>query len=50
MGGLHQLRNRKFSEHFVFCQVHKLELLLGLALMHIGIRPDTTPGSLAQAI
>lgn len=32
MGGLQQLRNRKFSEHFVLCQVHKLELLFGTGI------------------
>lgn len=32
MGGLHQLTNRKFSEHFVLSQVHKLELLFGAGI------------------
>lgn len=32
MGGLHQVTDRKFSEHFVLSQVHKLELLFGTGI------------------
>lgn len=49
-GGSHQLTDGRFSEHSVLSQVHKLSYFLGLAFVHLRIKPDTTLGSLSKAI